>query len=68
MTTATSQTQQLQGNFAFAVRVELLKRSWTVTRLAQVIGKSRNNTSIAINHDSMFPDIKTLIRKELALS
>lgn len=68
MAPVTSQTKQPQGNFAFDVRVALLQRGWSVTQLAAQIGKSRNNTSIAINHASMFPGIKDLIRKELGLS
>lgn len=68
MTHATSQIKQPQTDFGFNVRLALLRRGWSVTRLAREIRKSRNNTSIAINHASMFPSIKALITEKLELS
>lgn len=40
----------------------------TVTDLAKELGKARNTVSLAINHETMFPTIKDLIRKALNLS
>jgi hypothetical protein len=68
MAIATSQTKQPQPDFELEVRTILWEERMTVTNLALKIGKSRNNTSIAINHPSMFPGIKALIRKELGMS
>lgn len=68
MATATSQTEQPQADFKLSVKLCLLQRDMKVKELAGRIRKSVNNTSIAINHPSMFPGIKELIREELGLS
>ncbi len=68
MATDTSNAHTLQGDFALSVKVALLKRRLTVTRLASELGLARNTVSIAINHPSMLPTVKTRVRKHLKIA
>lgn len=68
MATATSQTEQPQANFALMVKVSLLERGLTVTKLAKQLRFARNTVSLAINHPTMLPSVKKRIRKELGLA
>ena len=60
-------TDNAQGNFKVEAKTALLQTGQTVTELATRIGKARNSVSIAINHPSMLPGVKSLIRSHLKL-
>lgn len=54
-------------SFKLTVEHRLVDLGLSVTELARRIKKSRPAVSTAIHHESMFPAVKTLIRKELGL-
>jgi len=63
-----SQHEQPQADFALAVKLLLLQRGLTVTKLAKRLRVARNTASVAINHPTMLPSVKKRIRKELGLA
>ena len=60
-------TAKPQSNFKLAAKTALVQRDMSVVDLASAIGKARNSVSIAINHPTMLPGVKKLIRKHLGL-
>jgi hypothetical protein len=68
MATANTFTNTTQGDFTLAAKTELLRRKMTVTGLASELGLARNTVSIAINHPTMHPRVKTRIRQRLHLN
>ena len=67
MATANTVTKTTQEDFALAAKTRLLHAGMTVTSLARSMGLARNTVSIAINHPSMLPGVKTRIRQHLGL-
>lgn len=57
-----------QDPFKVAAKSALISRGLTVTALAGDLGLARNTVSIAINHPTMLPTVKSRIRKHLSLS
>ena len=68
MATANTTPKTPQGDFHLTVKTALLRRKKTVVALAQELGFARNTVSIAINHPSMLPTVKTAIRRHLKLA
>lgn len=68
MATANTYTKPPQGNFALKAKTALLERGLTVKALAEELGYARNTVSIAINHASMLPTVKTVIANHLGLA
>jgi len=68
MATANTTPKRPQGDFKLVVKTALLHRNKSVASLARELGFARNTVSIAINHTSMLPTVKTAIRKHLKLA
>ena len=68
MATANTSPRHSQQDFALAAKTALLQRGLTVTALAAALGLARNTVSIAINHPTMLPRVKSRIRQRLHLN
>ena len=55
-----------QDSFSLAVKVALLKRGLTVSKLAENIGRARETVSRSI-HQDRFPAVREQIREALSL-
>lgn len=56
-----------KNNFPLQAKTRLLERGWSVTDLANEIGRPRSSVSVAI-HTNKFPEIKAAIIKTLKLT
>jgi len=64
-TANTAPTTAQPERFRVDVKTRLLERGLTVTKLAADLGYCRNGVSIAINHPTMFRQLKLRIAKHL---
>lgn len=67
MTNANTINNSAQGDFTLAAKTALLGRRMTITALAASLGFARNTVSIAINHPTMLPTVKSRISAFLSL-
>ncbi len=68
MATANTTSRPPQQEFTLLVKTALLQRGLTVTALAASLSLARNTVSIAINHPTMLPRVKSRIRQTLHLN
>lgn len=68
MSNANTTTRHPQQEFTLLAKTALLQRGLTVTALAAAMGLARNTVSIAINHPTMLPRVKSRIRQTLHLN
>jgi len=54
-------------NFGIQAKILMLREGVTVTALAKRVKRSRTAVSLALNHATMLPKVKKLIRKELGI-
>ncbi|HEY1048237.1 MAG TPA: hypothetical protein VGE39_00725 [Prosthecobacter sp.] len=59
-------TQPQATSFRLWAKTRLLEKGLSVSALAKNLQLARNTVSIAINHDSMFPNVKERIKEALA--
>ena len=56
-----------QANLTERIRIELVRRNWSVSDLARRINRPRNSVSLVIHQRRSIPAVETAVRKELGL-
>lgn len=56
-----------QANLTERIRIELVRRNWSVSDLAGRINRPRNSVSLVIHQRRSIPAVETAVRKELGL-